>query len=284
MVCVCVWLLSAYYRPIKNEKPQKKERERDCLLCIRLMEEEKLTWKQVDVSNQKIPLVWCIVLISILTGSLRTRETIMFLPSAFLFQLMNLFIFVDSKLPSESTAVKSWQESSGSECHAIAFSATRSTWRAGRKRPALPAESTSPKTLTSAYRFTHSFSLEEGQNFLISLRLLQEPANRDPQFHFAYRGPVVMKGKAEPMKVYYLNRASDSKAASTSTLDWWDMRILIGCYLTFHCFLRFTTPCLTVVFTVAYIHNLITKRNPPKTLLSVESHLFILCKYNDADV
>ncbi|EFX89313.1 hypothetical protein DAPPUDRAFT_310298 [Daphnia pulex] len=50
-------------------------------------------------------------------------------------------------------------------------------------------------------------------------QLLQEPANRDPQFHFAYRGPVVMKGKAEPMKVYYLNRASDSKAVSSTTLD-----------------------------------------------------------------
>jgi class 3 adenylate cyclase len=69
-------------------------------------------------------------------------------------------------------------------------------------------------------RLTHFiFIIGEGQNFLISLRLLQEPANRDPQFHFAYRGPVVMKGKAEPMKVYYLNRASDSKAVSSTTLD-----------------------------------------------------------------
>lgn len=183
----------------------------------------------------------------------------------------NEFIYFrrhNSKLPSESTAVKSWRESSGSECPAIAFSATRSTWRAGRKRPALPAESTSPTTLTSAYRvdWRISFSLGKGQNFLISLRLLQEPANRDPQFHFAYRGPVVMKGKAEPMKVYYLNRASDSKAVSSTTLDWRASAVIRIIYLKFHCFLRFTTPCLTVIFTVAYIHHLITKRNPTKSL------------------
>lgn len=43
-------------------------------------------------------------------------------------------------------------------------------------------------------------------------RLLQEPDNRDSQFCFSYRGPVVMKGKPEPMKVYYLDRASSSAA------------------------------------------------------------------------
>ena len=39
-------------------------------------------------------------------------------------------------------------------------------------------------------------------------RLLQDDTNYDRQFHFEYRGPVVMKGKSEPMKVYYLNRAN----------------------------------------------------------------------------
>jgi len=43
-------------------------------------------------------------------------------------------------------------------------------------------------------------------------QLLQDDTNYDQQFCFEYRGPVVMKGKAEPMKVYYLNRAN-----STST-------------------------------------------------------------------
>ncbi|KZS04200.1 Guanylate cyclase soluble subunit beta-1 [Daphnia magna] len=45
-----------------------------------------------------------------------------------------------------------------------------------------------------------------------STLLLQEPDNRDSQFCFSYRGPVVMKGKPEPMKVYYLDRASSSAA------------------------------------------------------------------------
>jgi len=39
-------------------------------------------------------------------------------------------------------------------------------------------------------------------------KLLQDDTNYDRQFHFEYRGPVVMKGKSEPMKVYYLNRAN----------------------------------------------------------------------------
>ncbi|GAB6026008.1 Guanylate cyclase soluble subunit beta-1, variant 2 [Chamberlinius hualienensis] len=33
---------------------------------------------------------------------------------------------------------------------------------------------------------------------------LQEPENYDPKFHFEYRGPVTMKGKSEPMKVWFL--------------------------------------------------------------------------------
>jgi hypothetical protein len=49
---VCVWLLSAYYRPIKNGKPQKRE---TLFVLYQIDGEEKLTWKQVDVSNpQKI--------------------------------------------------------------------------------------------------------------------------------------------------------------------------------------------------------------------------------------
>lgn len=41
-----------------------------------------------------------------------------------------------------------------------------------------------------------------------------EPKNFDPQFHFEYRGPVQMKGKKEPMKVWFLSRAQ--KAPETS--------------------------------------------------------------------
>ena len=51
--------------------------------------------------------------------------------------------------------------------------------------------------------------------FLVIFRLLQDDTNYDQQFGFEYRGPVVMKGKPEPMKVYYLNRAN-----SISTPKW----------------------------------------------------------------
>ncbi|KFM79989.1 Guanylate cyclase soluble subunit beta-1, partial [Stegodyphus mimosarum] len=37
-------------------------------------------------------------------------------------------------------------------------------------------------------------------------RCLMEPQNFDPQFHFEYRGPVQMKGKKEPMEVWFLTR------------------------------------------------------------------------------
>ncbi|KAG7154264.1 Guanylate cyclase soluble subunit beta-1-like [Homarus americanus] len=35
---------------------------------------------------------------------------------------------------------------------------------------------------------------------------LQEPENYDPSFVFTYRGPVPMKGRKEPMQVWFLNR------------------------------------------------------------------------------
>ncbi|XP_058821887.1 guanylate cyclase soluble subunit beta-1 isoform X2 [Topomyia yanbarensis] len=42
-------------------------------------------------------------------------------------------------------------------------------------------------------------------------KLLCEPVNQDPSFQLEYRGPVVMKGKPEPMDCWFLNRKkSDS--------------------------------------------------------------------------
>lgn len=40
-------------------------------------------------------------------------------------------------------------------------------------------------------------------------RYLCRPENLDPQFHFEYRGPVAMKGKSEPMKVWFLQRSKE---------------------------------------------------------------------------
>lgn len=40
-------------------------------------------------------------------------------------------------------------------------------------------------------------------------KYLCRPDNLDPQFHFEYRGPVTMKGKSEPMKVWFLTRSKE---------------------------------------------------------------------------
>ncbi|XP_044154814.1 guanylate cyclase soluble subunit beta-1 [Bufo gargarizans] len=37
-------------------------------------------------------------------------------------------------------------------------------------------------------------------------RCLMSPENADPQFHLQYRGPVSMKGKTDPMQVWFLSR------------------------------------------------------------------------------
>jgi hypothetical protein len=37
-------------------------------------------------------------------------------------------------------------------------------------------------------------------------RCLQQPGSMDPSFDFELRGPVKMKGRDEPMTVYYLTR------------------------------------------------------------------------------
>lgn len=40
-------------------------------------------------------------------------------------------------------------------------------------------------------------------------RCLQSAENADPQFRLEYRGPVTMKGKKEPMKVWFLSRKTN---------------------------------------------------------------------------
>lgn len=40
----------------------------------------------------------------------------------------------------------------------------------------------------------------------ICCRYLCMPENQDPQFLLEYRGPVSMKGKSEPMNVWFLSR------------------------------------------------------------------------------
>lgn len=45
--------------------------------------------------------------------------------------------------------------------------------------------------------------------FILPFRLLSNGDNFDPAFDLEYRGLVTMKGKAEPMKCWFLNRAKD---------------------------------------------------------------------------
>uniref|UniRef100_A0A8C4TM75 Guanylate cyclase 1 soluble subunit beta 1 n=1 Tax=Erpetoichthys calabaricus TaxID=27687 RepID=A0A8C4TM75_ERPCA len=42
-------------------------------------------------------------------------------------------------------------------------------------------------------------------------RCLLSAENADPQFHLDYRGPVAMKGRKEPMKVWFLTRKSSEE-------------------------------------------------------------------------
>lgn len=44
--------------------------------------------------------------------------------------------------------------------------------------------------------------------FSFNFRCLMTPENSDPQFQLEYRGPVSMKGKKEPMQVWFLSRKS----------------------------------------------------------------------------
>lgn len=46
-------------------------------------------------------------------------------------------------------------------------------------------------------------------------RCLQSSENADPQFHLEYRGPVTMKGKKEPMKVWFLSRKTGDSEPTT---------------------------------------------------------------------
>lgn len=53
--------------------------------------------------------------------------------------------------------------------------------------------------------FYISFMLLFNYN-LFNFRCLRTPENSDPQFHLEHRGPVSMKGKKEPMQVWFLSR------------------------------------------------------------------------------
>lgn len=52
------------------------------------------------------------------------------------------------------------------------------------------------------------------RSHMLYCRCLQSSENADPQFHLEYRGPVTMKGKKEPMKVWFLSRKPTLDAAT----------------------------------------------------------------------
>ncbi|CAL8081694.1 unnamed protein product [Orchesella dallaii] len=47
---------------------------------------------------------------------------------------------------------------------------------------------------------------------------LQNEENFDPSFEFEHRGPITMKGKAEPMNVYFLSRKTPQTSPETSAI------------------------------------------------------------------
>lgn len=49
----------------------------------------------------------------------------------------------------------------------------------------------------------------------VAYKYLQEPQNYDAKFVFTYRGPVPMKGRKEPMQVWFLNRRRPGADAGT---------------------------------------------------------------------
>uniref|UniRef100_A0A182J928 Uncharacterized protein n=1 Tax=Anopheles atroparvus TaxID=41427 RepID=A0A182J928_ANOAO len=53
------------------------------------------------------------------------------------------------------------------------------------------------------------FSKHSSKN--TSNTLLCDPVNHDPCFNLEYRGPVVMKGKPEPMDCWFLTRKATPK-------------------------------------------------------------------------
>uniref|UniRef100_A0A7N5J9N0 Guanylate cyclase soluble subunit beta-1 n=1 Tax=Ailuropoda melanoleuca TaxID=9646 RepID=A0A7N5J9N0_AILME len=50
-------------------------------------------------------------------------------------------------------------------------------------------------------------------------RCLMTPENSDPQFHLEHRGPVSMKGKKEPMQVWFLSRKNTGTEETTQDDD-----------------------------------------------------------------
>ncbi|KAJ6640083.1 Guanylate cyclase soluble subunit beta-1 [Pseudolycoriella hygida] len=49
--------------------------------------------------------------------------------------------------------------------------------------------------------------------------ILVNELNIDPSFHLEYRGPVIMKGKPDPMKCWFLSRNTGAAAAVTPSCE-----------------------------------------------------------------
>lgn len=117
-----------------------------------------------------------------------------------------------SRSPSGSTLGKWWRGWSGRGCLDIAFSGTRSISPVAQKRLVKRAGSTSRSSPTGNqaqllfYSPASEAAWNTGKCCFCCCRCLQSAENADPQFHLEYRGPVTMKGKKEPMKVWFLSR------------------------------------------------------------------------------
>lgn len=59
---------------------------------------------------------------------------------------------------------------------------------------------------SGCFNSLHNPSKHPSLLHFLSPRCLMSPENSDPQFHLEHRGPVSMKGKKEPMQVWFLSR------------------------------------------------------------------------------
>lgn len=82
------------------------------------------------------------------------------------------------------------------------------------------------------YKYIHFFF------YFLFCSVLNQSNNWDPQFDFTYRGPVTMKGKPEPMKVWILTRKRNdvwTEASRRPTNNVWIVDCLLIASYRFDC-------------------------------------------------
>lgn len=87
-------------------------------------------------------------------------------------------------------------------------------WKKNKKR--LPLLLGGVYFVVIIIRFSHFIPHSLFQYRPLPCRLLCEKVNHDGSFHLVERGPVQMKGRAEPMQCWFLSRATKATTNPTS--------------------------------------------------------------------